>query len=470
MKTRMFFSLLIAALLVLAGWEAQAQGIVKKVDCTKGQTITDALQKFDAKPITIEVKGTCNENVTIDRDDVTLIAHPSGGAISGVEPFDATIIVNGDRTVIDGLTVTGGGGGIRVLGNYNTIRNCSVQGVGANGIPFPGGKGAVDNCIIQNSGMNGIYVTRDGGVTVTNSTIQGSRYNGIFVEGRGGLEVNNSTIQNNGNHGVAIVGLGNAFVNNTMVQNNEFKGVYVEGGTATVTNNTISFNTSEGIAVVRGGSARIGVNPQYAGNTISDNGSNGIAVAFSASAYIGGNIITANGTDPNSPYGRDGIGIHQATAVLVGNNKVTGNNGSGVVATQNSSVLIGMLGFGPPPGLPIIGDFANLISGNANGVIGHQGASLNIRDAIINDNNGDGISLDFHSAAIMFGSTVNNNERNGILLLRGGGLRLQNPPVTVTGNAFFGLQCIGGESSYEGNTGGISGNTGGDVSLSCTGF
>src|SRR4030042_1692266 len=126
MKTRMFFSLLIAALLVFGVCEVQAWGgqdNVKKVNCNKGETITYALQKSDGKPITIQVKGACNENVTIDRDDVTLIAHPSGGAINGVEPIDATIIIMGDRTVIDGLTVTGGGDGIRVPGKSALIRN-----------------------------------------------------------------------------------------------------------------------------------------------------------------------------------------------------------------------------------------------------------------------------------------------------------------------------------------------------------
>jgi hypothetical protein len=59
MKARMFFSLLIATLLVLAGWEAQAQGFVKKVNCTKGQTIARALQGLDFIPITIQIKGTC---------------------------------------------------------------------------------------------------------------------------------------------------------------------------------------------------------------------------------------------------------------------------------------------------------------------------------------------------------------------------------------------------------------------------
>jgi hypothetical protein len=70
----------------------------------------------------------------------------------------------------------------------------------------------------------------------------------------------------------------------------------------------------------------------------------------------------------------------------------------------------------------------------------------------------------------MYGNTVNNNTGNGIFLVQGAALLLQDPAVTVTGNAQFGLQCGGSEASYGGNITGISGNTGGDVSPNCTGF
>jgi hypothetical protein len=53
------------------------------VDCTKNETISQALQDIPGSPLTITVKGICLENVEIIRDDVTLIADPSGGGVNG---------------------------------------------------------------------------------------------------------------------------------------------------------------------------------------------------------------------------------------------------------------------------------------------------------------------------------------------------------------------------------------------------
>jgi parallel beta-helix repeat protein len=413
MKTRMFFSFLLAASLVLGVCEAQAQifsGFVKKVNCTNGETIARALQILDIIPITIQVKGTCNENISIVLDDVTLKADPLGGTVNGPDPNNPTITVNAARTVIDGLTVTGGRSGIKVVGSA-TIKNCIVQNTGQSsgssaGISFyHGGQGTVDNCKVQNNGSYGIVI---------------------------------------------------------------------EGGSATVTNSTISSNGFAGIVLTLSGSARIGITDgwEYAGNTISNNGSAGIRINGSSSANIGGNTIQGNGTNLSSSD-QCGIGIYNATAILAGNNKITGNTGSGVFASA-SVVMIGQ----PGTPLPITGPFANEITGNGataptkGGVFGFLGSSLDIRFATINGNTGDGVTLSLRSTARMFDDIVNNNTGNGISLALGGGLLLQSgvTPVTVAGNTFYGLQCNDGESSFAGNISGISGNTAGNLSPTCTGF
>jgi len=59
---------------------AESGPSIVSVDCTQGQTITKALQQLvGVKQLSHhdQVKGTCNENVTLLRDDVTLIADPS---------------------------------------------------------------------------------------------------------------------------------------------------------------------------------------------------------------------------------------------------------------------------------------------------------------------------------------------------------------------------------------------------------
>jgi parallel beta-helix repeat protein len=418
MKTRMFFSFLLAASLVLGVCEAHAQlfhGFVKKVNCTNGETIARALQVLDIVPITIQVKGTCNENISIVLDDVTLKSDPLGGTINGTDPDNPTITVNAARTVIDGLTVTGGRSGIKVVGSA-TIQNCIVQYTGqsggsSSGISFyHGGQGKVDNCTVQN---------------------------------------------------------------------NEGYGVVIEGGSATVTNSRISSNGAAGILLTLSGSARIGITDrfEYAGNTISTNASAGIRINGSSSSSIGGNIIQGNGTNISSSD-QCGVGVYNATATLVGNNKITGNTGPGVFASA-SAIVIGQPGTPLPITGPFANEITGngAIAAPKGGVFGFLGSSLEIRFAKINGNFGNGVGLNLRSTARMFDNIVNNNTGNGISLALGGGLLLLGTatvppvaPVTVTGNGLYGLQCSDTESSFAGDISGILGNSVGNVSPTCTGF
>jgi parallel beta-helix repeat protein len=361
------------------------------VNCPQGQTITEALEQLvgaNNYPVTIQVKGTCNENITIVRDDVTLIGDPSGGAINGPDLNKHTIDIRAGRTVIDSLTVTGGRAGINLYGSGgSTIQNCTVQNAGSIGILFKGGSyGTVDRC----------------------------------------------TVQNNGSHGI-----------------------YIESATVNVTNSMISLNRM-GIDVHLGGKAWIGVTigittgPQYAGNTIINNGGNGIFVYGGSSAYIGGNTINGNGTALNMFYGVSGIQVINSTAILIGSNTITNNTGVGVLAT-NSGVRIGEAAFGLPTHNTITGNGADpsipILKG---GVQGDLGSSLNIIDADISNNIGGGVILG-RCSNVLFPA-------------------LFGPPTTVTGNSAYGLQCIDANfcSRYGGNTSGITGNTVGDVSPSCT--
>jgi hypothetical protein len=73
---------LLAVALLAAGAisSASAEPIAFTVDCARGQTIGAALARGDArKPLTVFVRGTCNEYVQVTRDDVTLVGIPPGG-------------------------------------------------------------------------------------------------------------------------------------------------------------------------------------------------------------------------------------------------------------------------------------------------------------------------------------------------------------------------------------------------------
>jgi len=425
---------MVVMILVLATGiaRASAHDNVKtvEVDCSRGQTIAKALDRGDVdKPLVVVVRGICNENVVIDRDDVTLLGNSSGDGVTGLDPSKDTILVEGARRVV--------------------IENLTVSG-GSNGITFvQGSSGTVDTC----------------------------------------------TVQNTGGHGIRI-----------------------EGGSATVMNSTISFNHVAGIMLEDGGNGRIGItnSNQYAGNTISANGGDGIHLQYGATAAIGGNTISGNGTDPNTVIDRSGIALYHATVVVVGNNSITGNQGAGIVA-RSSSLRIGDVSFNLPTANTVSGnglattdggvfafvgtalDIRNAtISGNTGEGVTGQGSSLRIRDSVISGNAGQGIQaflgaaldlrtttvsgntgrpgvpglgvlLTTRSVARIRSGSIMNNASDGIRLVLGSSLFNDSQPPAVTGNSGFGLNCTDQESRYvNGFSGG--GNASGDVSPTCTGF
>lgn len=75
------------------------------VDCTT-DTIADALaQASPGVPLTVTIEGTCTENVTIDRDDITLI-----GAAGGLpdEIVGGVVIDGAQNAIVQSLTIRDG--------------------------------------------------------------------------------------------------------------------------------------------------------------------------------------------------------------------------------------------------------------------------------------------------------------------------------------------------------------------------
>lgn len=306
-------------------------------------------------------------------------------------------------------------------------------------------------------------------VVIDGLTVTGGR-NGISGAGASRLAIRNCAVQSTGGNGIVFSQGSNGTVDTCTVQNNPRDGVaIITSSAATIINSTVSGNARTGIILSNGASGRIGVNDANApaGNTISSNGGNGVHVTTHSSAFIGANTISGNGINPASlPFCCRGVFVFGAShAHLLGGNVVTGHVGDGI-SVLASSLLIGPPGFDFPT--------TNTISNNSGGgVNGFNGAALDIRNATINGNTGNGVTLSLRSSARMGAGgtvTVNNNTGHGILLTLGGGLFLQPPPVTVTGNGGFGLQCFGSESSFAGNTAGIGANGAGAISPTCTGF
>ena len=350
-----------------------------KVDCAQGHTIARALRHGDdeRKPLVVVVQGTCNENVTIDRDDVTLQGDP-GATVNGPDAGSNTITVTASRVTIDGLTVSGGRNGIVGQGARGmTVRNSTIQATGRTGVVyFQGASGRVDSCTIQNNTL------RDG-IAVESSSVT----------------VINSLITQNGRSGVNIVDGGSGRIG---IDNNNL-----------AAGNTISSNASSGINLFTGATAFI------AGNTISGNGTNpalnrnGIQVTMSSADIIGGNSIT----------GHPGFGVSTRSAnVAIGDtsfglpsvNTMTGNGLGGVFGFLGSSFLIrdatisGNTGAGVILSTKSVGQmFANTIDSNTSDgirlVLG-SGLILQTPTSTVTGNGGFGINCTDGESSV--GSTV----------------------------------------------------------------
>jgi len=155
------------------------------------------------------------------------------------------------------------------------------------------------------------------------------------------------------------------------------------------------------------------------------------------------------------------VGIYRAAGHLIGDNTIQENAGHGV------TVNLGALMQGK-------GDFFNLTPGpdiitqnGSSGISGWNGASLDIRNATITDNNQYGVSLGLHSTLRIYGSTVSGND-HGIRVYQGSAVILDTPAVSITNNSVWGILCDDKESSLAGDTSGVTSNIRGNVS--CTGF
>jgi len=366
---------------------ASAQQTVQ-VHCGAGGTIASALAR-PARSLVIVVHGTCDENVTIARDDVTLEGAPGGGTVFGPDSTKHTIFVTGSRVTIKSLSVTGGRNGINAKGaSFLSVRDCDVHNAGHSGITFDQSiAGHVDGSTIQANPQQGIYI-ESASATLTNNVISGNGQWGVLAtngsSGRIGLtdagQYDGNTIENNGEGGIRIF----------------------QGASATVAANTISGN---------------GTNQQSTSRS-------GISVVDAAANIVGGNTITNH---PSS-----GVAIH-ASRVVIGNNAF----GSSVnTISQNGSQVAQ----------------ANFPFGNG-GVFAYVDSALDIRDAIITGNTGAGVALVFRSNATITAGQITRNTAGGVDLETGSAVifeLFQSSPASVTGNSVADLRCAGTDVRYTG--------------------
>jgi hypothetical protein len=246
MSTSKRLSLALGSLLICSSTVALADNDSRVVDCSRGQSIQDALgKKHPDRPLTVTVRGNCMENVTVTRDDVTLVGE--GGAVHG------TISIVGARRVL-----------IRTL----TISSPTGNGIfGTENAAF-----RVEDCTLERNFTNGILVRNGAQVTVRGGSLSMNGHattapdtgRGIEATHNGSIDVQNATISGNRSDGVGVFNNSYArLVENTIEGNGRQPagegGVQVSRSRVRANGNVIRNNTgSAGIVLVNDGNYRTG--------------------------------------------------------------------------------------------------------------------------------------------------------------------------------------------------------------------
>jgi hypothetical protein len=278
---------LTAALLLTAEMSqgSSANAATFSVDCSKGQTISAALERGSTgKPLLVLFKGTCTEQVTIARDDVTLQGgDPERGAtVVGPNPGTDVIVLTGNRIRLENLTVTGGNNGIRVQGMFNVdLLEVVVVGAATNGV-----------------------LVRAGEVSITGSRVEQAGFHGLNLQRQASARVVESAFLNN--HAAGI-----------MVQ---------QGSSVAATYGVMAENGANGILITTGSQATV------IGSSVFRNGSDGIV------AYLG-SILILRGGDVIFNEGSGVVGNANATLQMVGVHTYS-NHGDGIVLIRGSKLIL----------------------------------------------------------------------------------------------------------------------------------
>ena len=261
----------LATILVGIGiFSSSAVALERSVDCDKGQSIQEALNKTQssAEPLVISVTGTCDEIVTIQRDNVTIDGNDKAGTIEGDASggFAATINVNGgsDSIRIHGLKITGTNVGVTVRGGNTWISDSEIYG----------------------NPTGGLFVLRNSRVAITNTTVRDNGNIGVYVE----------------------ASLFEPKQNSKIIDNDAADGLVAGTGAIVITRDTeISRNGADGIYLNLHSVAEL-----LGSSTVSDNG-NGVILQRDSALVIGGPLVTVSDditcNDDESSFANDGVEV-----------------------------------------------------------------------------------------------------------------------------------------------------------------
>jgi parallel beta-helix repeat protein len=212
------------------------------VDCDRGDTIADALEKVQPGE-TLLITGICAENVEVGEahHDITLDGRGTG-VIRAPDPTVDALYIYADEVTVTGLTVSGGRDGINLRGAQvttivgNVVENNASIGIDVHRLSWA----TIKDNIIRNNGAYGIMVYENSIARIGFTQARAATPNPNLIEGNGGT-------------GVVVQRSSHADIGANIIRKNGGAGIVVDMGSHAVARaNDISQNTSSGISVTNG--------------------------------------------------------------------------------------------------------------------------------------------------------------------------------------------------------------------------
>ena len=258
---------------------------------------------------TLQVRGTCNANLTIQEgvNDITLEGQ-EGASFIGPDSDRDVIRVEGRGIIIKGLNISGGRDGIHVhrggvshrYGEYGIEKNV-IHNVGRHGVAVHANSSArILNNTISNAKW-GIYVFENSsmriGVLYLQETPDPEGSNLIKLNSEGGIRVGRSstahivgaTIQQNGGNGVHVRKGSHAELYNNTIEDNLGNGIQVNNSTIGAHFNEINGNGGDAVRIRKNGHATLG------DNTTTNGTNGGYAVNCKIGGAVDGNVAGLTG-------------------------------------------------------------------------------------------------------------------------------------------------------------------------------
>lgn len=287
-STALFLSVLVlsAIFIVFSSTAVKAQ---VQVDCTT-ESLQTALNSA-AVGATINVAGTCNENITIHKNGHIL---DGGGTatISGTATTEPTVKIVAFGITIRGFTINGGLDAVQLRSGSATLDS---NVIGAN-----------------STARYGVLASTSSTVMMLNNTVENLPGHGIAIteNSSGRIGFLNSTdttaspniIQNNGGYGISVARSSSARIVGNTITGNAGGGIGVSRvSSADVTANSISGNQVAGIVVMENSGLNLGTTPgtdifSSANSTDPANRNVGVGITCSVGAYAQGSRGTLTGT------------------------------------------------------------------------------------------------------------------------------------------------------------------------------